>query len=237
MSDARTDPAPTPATSADGRPRLPPAVTEGRLVAIARRRDPAVMPALAAALVAGGVHVLEVTVDGDGALETIADLAGRHGPDELLLGAGTVLDASMAARAAEAGARFIVSPTLELDVLAWCVGHGVPCLPGAFTPTEVLAAWRAGAAAVKLFPASALGPSFLRELRGPLPGIPIVPTGGIDAATAGAFLAAGAAAVGVGGWLTGSGEPDAICERAAELVRVVAAAPPPGGPGGLASGR
>lgn len=228
MSDARTDPAPTPATAADGRPPLPSAVAEGRLIAIARRRDPAAMPALAAALVAGGIHVLELTVDGDGALEAITDLAGRHGPDELLLGAGTVLDAAMAARAVEAGARFIVSPTLERDVLGWCVGHGVPCLPGAFTPTEVLAAWRAGAAAVKLFPASALGPSFVRELRGPLPGIPLVPTGGIDVAAAGAFLAAGAAAVGVGGWLTGVGEPDAVRDRAAQLVQVAVAAARPG---------
>ncbi len=207
---------------------LPPVVTEGRLIAIARRRDPAAMPALAAALVAGGIRALEVTVDGDGALETIADLAGRHDADELLLGAGTVLDARMAARAIDVGARFIVSPTLERDVLQWCVGHGVPCLPGAFTPTEVLEAWRAGAAAVKVFPASALGPSFVRELRGPLPGIPLIPTGGIDAATAGAFLAAGAAAVGVGGWLTGAGAPEAVRDRAAQLVEVATAPSLPG---------
>ena len=97
-------------------------------------------------------------------------------------------------------------------------------VPGAFTPTEILAAWRAGAAAVKLFPASAVGPTFVREVRGPLPGIPLIPTGGVTAETAPAFIAAGAVAVGIGSWLTGSGDPAVVEERAAELVAAVASA-------------
>ncbi len=219
---ASAEPAPATTTDPASRPALPAAIADGRLVAIARRRDPATMTDLAAALLAGGVAALEVTVESAGALEAIADLVARFDPGDLLIGAGTVIDARAAERAVAAGARFIVSPTVEPDVLAWCLAHGVPCLPGAMTPTEILGAWRAGAAAVKLFPASTAGPAFVRELRGPLPGIPIVPTGGIDVDAARAFLEAGAVAVGVGGWLTGSGDPAAVRTRAAELVAMVA---------------
>jgi 2-dehydro-3-deoxyphosphogluconate aldolase/(4S)-4-hydroxy-2-oxoglutarate aldolase len=142
-----------------------------------------------------------------------------------------VLDAATAQRAVDAGARFVVSPTVEPEVLAVTAAAGVASLPGAMTPTEVLAAWRLGASAVKLFPASAVGPSFVRELHGPLPDVPIVPTGGISAADAAAYLEAGAVAVGIGGWLTGSGDPSIVRERARALAAAVGAGR------GLASGR
>jgi 2-dehydro-3-deoxyphosphogluconate aldolase/(4S)-4-hydroxy-2-oxoglutarate aldolase len=96
-----------------------------------------------------------------------------------------------------------------------------PPFPGAFTPTEALRAWRAGATAVKLFPASAVGPSFVRELRGPLPEVPLIPTGGVTVETAPAFIAAGAVAIGIGSWLTGGGDPDAIGERGRQLVEAL----------------
>lgn len=213
------------------RPPLPEAIVSHRVIAVARRRDPATMPAIADALVEGGVHVLEVTLDAPDALATLAELAARFEPGDLLLGAGTVLDAGMAGRAVDAGARFVVSPTIERDVLDVTAAAGIACLPGAMTPTELLAAWRLGASAVKLFPASAVGPSFVRELRGPLPDVPVVPTGGISAADAAAYLEAGAVAVGIGGWLTGSGDPRVVRERARELTTAL------GTGRGLASGR
>jgi len=96
----------------------------------------------------------------------------------------------------------------------WCREHGVPCLPGALTPTEVQRAWQAGASAVKLFPASTVGPAYIGLLHGPFPGLPLVPTGGVSAATAGAWIEAGAVAVGMGAWLVGDGEPEGVEERA-----------------------
>ena len=108
--------------------------------------------------------------------------------------------------------------------MAWAAERGIPAFPGAFTPTEILAAWRAGAAAVKLFPASMAGHTFLREFRGPFPDIPLVPTGGITVESAPAFIRAGAVAVGLGSWLTGDGEPAGIAERGVAVVRAVAEA-------------
>src|SRR5205085_7577029 len=114
-------------------------------------------------------------------------------PAGLLLGAGTVLTIEAAGDAVAAGARFLVSPHLDIAIVAWALEHGIPCFPGAFTPTEILGAWRAGATAVKLFPASAVGPAFVREHRGPFRDIPLVPTGGVTAETASDFITAGAA--------------------------------------------
>ena len=106
----------------------------------------------------------------------------------------------------------------------WAAGRGIPAFPGCATPTEVLAAWRAGAAAIKVFPASVLGPAFVRELRGPFPDIPVVPTGGVTVETAPSFIAAGAVAVGMGGWLVGDGATAGVRERAGRIVAAVAAA-------------
>lgn len=144
--------------------------------------------------------------------------------DALAIGAGTVLTVEAAQRAIDAGATFLVMPHLDTEIVRWAADRGVPALPGAATPTEALAGWRAGAAAIKVFPASVLGPGFVRELRGPLPEIPLVPTGGVTAGNAAAFIGAGAAAVGLGGWLLGDGEAAGVRQRAREIVGVVAAA-------------
>ena len=205
-------------------PPIPEPILTGRIVAIARGIAAERLPAVAAALRGGGVRAFEVTLDSPGALDGIAAVAAAEaaaGASGLLVGAGTVLDAGAAA-ALEAGARFLVMPHTDPDLVAWAAERGVATFPGAMTPSEILAAWRAGAAAVKLFPAVTLGPSFVREVRGPLGAIPLVPTGGITVANAAEFLAAGAAAVGVGGWLTGSGDPRLVGERASALVAAIA---------------
>jgi 2-dehydro-3-deoxyphosphogluconate aldolase/(4S)-4-hydroxy-2-oxoglutarate aldolase len=207
------------------RPSIPSAIAQGRVIAIGRHLDIASVLAIGEALAAGGIHAFEVTMNSASALEAIEALTARFGPDELLVGAGTVLDEAQAQAAVDAGARFLVMPHFDLRIVDWAVRHEVPAFPGAFTPTEILSAWRAGAAAVKLFPASAVGPTFLRELRGPLPQIPLIPTGGVTVENAPAFLAAGALAVGMGSWLTGGGDPVVIRERATAVVAAVAACP------------
>jgi 2-dehydro-3-deoxyphosphogluconate aldolase/(4S)-4-hydroxy-2-oxoglutarate aldolase len=131
-----------------------------------------------------------------------------------LVGAGTVLSVDAAQQAVEQGAAFIVMPHVDQAIVDWCVERGVPCVPGALTPTEVLAAWHAGASAVKIFPASSVGPGHVSQLRGPFPHIPLLPTGGISADDAGAWIAAGAVGVGMGGWLMGDGEPTGVEARA-----------------------
>jgi len=210
------------------RPTLPDGITRPGVVAIARRLTPDTVPAIADALVAGGIGAFELTLNEphDVALLSI-DAAAAHAATTglpLAIGAGTVLTVDAAARAVDAGATFLVAPHLDLEVVGWAVAHGVPMLPGAATPTEVLAAWRAGSAAVKVFPASALGPSFIREMRGPFPDIPLQPTGGITVETAGAWIAAGAVAIGLGSWLFAGDTPASIEHRARQAVAAVAAA-------------
>jgi 2-dehydro-3-deoxyphosphogluconate aldolase/(4S)-4-hydroxy-2-oxoglutarate aldolase len=129
-----------------------------------------------------------------------------------------VLSVDAAARAVDRGARFIVSPHTDPELIAWCARRRVPCFPGALSPTEILTAWSAGASAVKLFPAVSVGPAYLRQLAGPLPDVLTVPTGGVSAESAGDWIAAGAIAVGIGSWLIGDGEPRGVTERA-RLVR------------------
>jgi 2-dehydro-3-deoxyphosphogluconate aldolase/(4S)-4-hydroxy-2-oxoglutarate aldolase len=146
------------------------------------------------------------------------------------VGAGTVLSLDAARRAIDAGATFIVMPHLDPEIVEWAAMFDIPAFPGCATPTEVLAAWRAGAAAVKAFPASSLGPGFVRELRGPFPDIPLLPTGGVTLDNAPAFIAAGAIGVGMGGWLLGDGDPAGVKGRAADVVRAVATARSAGRP-------
>ena len=208
-------------TGVSSRPAVPDAIRNGRVIAIGRRLDPATVPSIASALLESGVRAFEVTMDSDGALDAIAVLSARFAAGEFVVGAGTVLSVSQAAAAVEAGARFIVMPHGDLEIVRWAVERGIPCLPGALTPSEILAVWRAGAAAVKVFPASTAGPSFVREMRGPLPEIPLVPTGGISLENAPAFLQSGAMAVGMGSWLTGTGDTATIRQRASALVAVI----------------
>lgn len=156
--------------------------------------------AVAEALLAGEVRILEITLNTMDALECIRQLRARL-PDDLLVGAGTVRTAGDAERAIDAGARFLVAPSLDLEAVAVAQAHDVLILPGVFTATEAETAYRAGCSMVKLFPADALGPTYLKALRAPLDDIGFVPTGGIDPDTIGAFHKAGAAAFGVGSYL------------------------------------
>jgi 2-dehydro-3-deoxyphosphogluconate aldolase / (4S)-4-hydroxy-2-oxoglutarate aldolase len=205
------------------RAAIPEAIASSGVIAIARGVDAAKVSAIGLALLRGGVSAFELTLNEpeDGALEAISEVASRFAGSDLLLGAGTVLSVASAQRAIDAGARFIVSPHTDPELIAWATKHGIPIFPGAFTTTEILAGWRAGATAVKLFPASVAGPTGLREIRGPLPNIPLIPTGGVSAETAGGFIGAGAVAVGVGGWLIGNGKPGGVRERAAAIVAAV----------------
>jgi 2-dehydro-3-deoxyphosphogluconate aldolase/(4S)-4-hydroxy-2-oxoglutarate aldolase len=208
------------------RPEVPVAITDAGVVAIGRGVSAASAPAVAAALAAGGVRAFELTLnepedDALRAIEAVAAVGASLGVD---IGAGTILSLDAARRAIDAGASFLVMPHLDPEIVAWAAMFDIPAFPGAATPTEVLAAWRAGAAAVKVFPASSVGPSFVRELRGPFPDIPLLPTGGVTLDNAPAFIAAGAIAVGMGGWLIGDGAQDGVRERAAAVVAAVSAA-------------
>ena len=195
-------------------------------MAIGRRVTAAAASEVAGALADGGVRAFELTLNEPEADALAAiEAAARVGPGlGLEIGAGTVLSIEAARRAVDAGATFLVMPHLDVELVRWVADRGVPALPGCATPTEVLAAWRAGAAAVKVFPASALGPSFVRECRGPFPGIPLLPTGGVTVETAPAFIAAGAIGVGMGGWLLGDAGAIGVRQRSAQIVAAVATA-------------
>jgi 2-dehydro-3-deoxyphosphogluconate aldolase / (4S)-4-hydroxy-2-oxoglutarate aldolase len=175
-------------------------IEEVGLVPVIRASSPDEARFAADAIYEGGISVAEITMTVPGALEVIADLA-RNSPG-VLIGAGTVLNADSARRCLEAGAQFLVSPGLHLKTVEHAVHHKVLIIAGALTPTEIMAAWEAGADFVKVFPCSNVGgPSYLRALKGPFPDIPLVPTGGVNLETAQEFLRAGAAALGVGGEL------------------------------------
>jgi 2-dehydro-3-deoxyphosphogluconate aldolase / (4S)-4-hydroxy-2-oxoglutarate aldolase len=193
----------------------------GPVIAIVRGHAPAAIAAVADGLVAAGVGTVEVTLDSPDALASIAALVARGG---LAVGAGTVRTPAEAEAAVAAGAAFLVAPHLDAAVVACAVALGVPALPGALSPTEIVAAWEAGASAVKVFPAGPLGASYVAAIRQPLREIPLVPTGGIDAANARAFLDSGALALGVGGWLTG--DPALVEERGRALLCACAGAAP-----------
>lgn len=167
------------------------------VVAVIRLADGAALRAVADALAEGGVRALEVTMTVPRAVELIAELA-RALPDEFLIGAGTVLDATTTRRVTDAGARFVVSPVFRRSVVEAAHAREAAALPGCFTPTEILDAWEAGADIVKVFPATALGPGFFSDLRGPLPEIRLMPTGGVTRDNAGDWIRAGAVAIGVG---------------------------------------
>ena len=178
------------------------ALVAGGVIAVVRLAEAtgggARMHRAAAALAAGGVGAVEITLTTPGALAAIAELASDGGLKDSIVGAGTVLDEKAAREVIARGARFVVSPALDRAVVRYCRDHNVPCLPGAMTPTELLEAWRAGASLVKLFPASALGPRYLREVLAPLPFLRVVPSGGVSLENAGEWIRAGAAAVSIG---------------------------------------
>jgi 2-dehydro-3-deoxyphosphogluconate aldolase/(4S)-4-hydroxy-2-oxoglutarate aldolase len=179
------------------------AIREHRLVVVLRRIAPqAALLELAGELADAGARVFEVTFDAPSAeadLTAVRAHLGARADGPFVVGGGTDLDRAHLEAARRAGADFAVAPVLDVDLVSTATALGLPFIPGALTPTEIRAAWTAGATFVKLFPASAVGPAFMRELRGPLPDVEIIPTGGIDASNAAGFLEAGAAAVGVGG--------------------------------------
>jgi 2-dehydro-3-deoxyphosphogluconate aldolase/(4S)-4-hydroxy-2-oxoglutarate aldolase len=168
----------------------------------ARKQEEAI--AIAHAIRDGGVPVLEITMTVPGALEVIRQLAATFG-NQVLIGAGTVLDPETARACILAGAEFIVSPALKISTIEICNRYAIPIFPGALTPTEVVTAWEAGADAVKVFPCGAMGGAqYLKSLKAPLPQIELIPTGGVSLSTAAEFFAAGAFALGVGADLIGS---------------------------------
>ncbi len=202
------------------------------VIAVVRLPDATGLRGAATALAAGGVSAVEITLTTSGALDAIAELAADGGATRCVVGAGTVLDERAAREVIARGARFVVSPTLDRDVIRYCRDQGVTCIPGAFTPTELLEAWRAGAPLLKLFPASALGPRYLREVLAPLPFLRLVPSGGVSLDNAAEWIRAGAAAVSVGGALVSASlvrqqQWTELTARARALVDAVAAARQP----------
>jgi 2-dehydro-3-deoxyphosphogluconate aldolase/(4S)-4-hydroxy-2-oxoglutarate aldolase len=181
------------------------------------------------AIRAGGLSILEITMTVPRALEVIEQVANRYG-DEVLVGAGTVLDPDTARACIQAGAQFVVSPSLNIQTIELCRRESVAVFPGALTPTEVVTAWQAGADVVKVFPCSAVGGAkYLASLKAPLPQIELIPTGGVSLATAKDFIAAGAFALGVGADLVDTkairaGEPQKVTDAARAYLAAVSEA-------------
>jgi 2-dehydro-3-deoxyphosphogluconate aldolase/(4S)-4-hydroxy-2-oxoglutarate aldolase len=194
---------------------LPEVVVETRVIAVLRGLNPDRVDTVTHILREAGIGAIEVTMDSPEAAKSIERLAHTA----VSVGAGTVMSVAEAEVARAAGATFLVAPHTDPTVARWAVERGIPMIPGAFTPTEVVAAWNLGVAAVKVFPASVGGPGLLKALRGPLGGLPLIPTGGVTADNAAEFLSAGAVAVGLGGWLTGHSDLGVIAERAALTVQ------------------
>jgi 2-dehydro-3-deoxyphosphogluconate aldolase/(4S)-4-hydroxy-2-oxoglutarate aldolase len=196
------------------------------LIPVVRAESAELAMRAVAALKVGGLDVIEVTMTVPGAIEVIQALAGEYGA-EILIGAGTVLDPETAQACIHAGAKFIVSPALNEETISFCRAQDVAIFPGALTPTEVVRAWKAGADAVKVFPAGAVGgASYLKALKAPLPQIELIPTGGVSLKTAADFIKAGAMALGVGADLVDpkalrAGNSALITERARQFLEVV----------------
>lgn len=173
------------------------AIEESGVVAVIRANSADELMQITTALNKGGVKALEIIMTSPGALETIKAAVKELG-DQAIIGVGSVLDAETARLAILAGAQFVVSPVFKPEIVEMCRRYSRACIPGAFTPTEILAAWEAGADVVKIFPATKLGPGYIKDLKGPLPQIKVTPTGGVNLENTPDFIRAGAAFVGVG---------------------------------------
>ena len=204
-------------------------IEKGGVVPVVRLPDLAKAVDLAQALLEGGVTAVELTMTSPGALEALSQLRERVASftgGAGVLGMGSVLNEEMAAAAIDRGAQFVVAPTLDLPTVSCCVERNVPVMPGAFTPTEIQTAWLAGAAVVKVFPATRLGPDYFKDVLAPLPHLRLMPTGGVGLKNAGEFIRAGAAAVGVGSalvrkdWVADGNWP-ALTEQARRFVEAV----------------
>jgi 2-dehydro-3-deoxyphosphogluconate aldolase / (4S)-4-hydroxy-2-oxoglutarate aldolase len=198
------------------------------VVAVIRLKDPAKLRGSVDAMAEGGVRVLEVTMTVPGAIDLIRAIAPTL-PAGFLLGAGTVTDVATARAVIDAGASFVVGPIFRAEVIAACHAHDVPAMPGCFSPTEIFAAHEAGADIVKVFPATALGPQFIKDVRAPLPQVKLMPTGGVTLDNAGDWIRAGAVAVGLGSALLDANAIDAnnwsvITANARRVVASVAGA-------------
>jgi 2-dehydro-3-deoxyphosphogluconate aldolase/(4S)-4-hydroxy-2-oxoglutarate aldolase len=198
------------------------------VVAVIRLKDPTRLRAVVDAMAQGGLRALEVTMTVPGAVGLIRELAPAL-PAGFLLGAGTVTDAATAHAVIDAGASFVVGPVFRPEVIAACHQHDVAAMPGCFSPTEILAAHECGADIVKVFPATGLGPQFIKDVRAPLPQIKLMPTGGVTLDNAGEWIRAGAVAVGIGSALLDakaieSGRYDVIAANARRVVEDVAMA-------------
>jgi 2-dehydro-3-deoxyphosphogluconate aldolase / (4S)-4-hydroxy-2-oxoglutarate aldolase len=198
------------------------------VVAVIRMKDSSRLRAVVDAMAEGGVRALEVTMTVPGAVDLIRSLASSL-PEGFLLGAGTVTDVSTARAVIDAGACFVVGPVFRPDVIAACHERDVAAIPGCFSPTEILAAHECGADIVKVFPATTLGPQFIKDVRGPLPQVKLMPTGGVTLDNAGEWIRAGAVAVGLGSALLDAkaidgGRLDVITTNAVRVVANVAAA-------------
>ena len=198
-----------------------------KIVAIVRGAKPADLLKVAEALHVGGVRTMEITLNSPGALHSIEEIAGAMA-GRLLVGAGTVLDPETARAALLAGARYIISPTVNKKTIRMTTRYGAVSIPGAYTPTEILAAYEHGGDLIKVFPASAGGAGYLKDIAGPLPFIPLMPTGGVTLGNIAGFAAAGAVAYGLGSALVDTRQPvtdeylQQLTERARQFVAAVA---------------
>jgi 2-dehydro-3-deoxyphosphogluconate aldolase/(4S)-4-hydroxy-2-oxoglutarate aldolase len=201
-------------------------ILEIGVVPVVRAASAAEARLAAQAVCDGGIPIVEITMTVPGAVDVIRELR-RSAPASVLIGAGTVLDAEAARRCLDAGAQFLVSPGLNLPTIEFAARSGILMLAGALTPTEVITAWNAGSDFVKVFPCGQVGGAkYIKALKGPLPQIPLVPTGGVNLNTAAEFIEAGAAALGIGGELVQadalkSGKAEVIVENARKFVAIV----------------
>ena len=201
-------------------------ILEIGVIPVVRARSAAEAKLAAQAVCDGEIPIVEITMTVPGAVDVIRELR-KSADSSVLIGAGTVLDPEAARRCVDAGAQFLVSPGLNLPTVEFAVRKGILMLAGALTPTEVITAWQAGSDFVKVFPCGQVGGAkYIKALKGPLPQVPLVPTGGVNLTTAAEFIEAGAAALGVGGELVQadalkSGKPDVIVENARKFVAIV----------------
>lgn len=196
-------------------------ISESGVVAVIRLKDADKLTKVIEAVRKGGITCIEITMTVPGAVEIIRSLVATM-PADVLIGAGTVTSAQNAEDVIAAGAKFVVSPVLNIDVINVCKKYGVACMPGCYTPTEIFTAWNAGADVCKVFPATSLGPKYFKDLSGPFPQIKLMPTGGVTIENVGEWISAGAVAVGIGSDLLDKkaideGRYDVLTERAAKM--------------------
>jgi 2-dehydro-3-deoxyphosphogluconate aldolase/(4S)-4-hydroxy-2-oxoglutarate aldolase len=203
-------------------------IIDSGVVAVIRMKDTNRLLKVIEAVRRGGVKSIEITMTVPGAIEIIRQLS-KVVPADVLIGAGTVVDEGTVGKVIEAGATFVVGPVLNLGIVSLCVKRGIAVMPGCYTPTEILAGWKAGADIIKIFPATSLGPKYFKDLRGPFPDIRLMPTGGVTIDNVGEWITAGACAVGIGSDLLDKKaieeeRYEVLTERASRMVQKVKAA-------------